>query len=251
MTPALSLVAHRGDRARYPENTLPAMEAAIAVGSRYLEFDVQISADGVPVLIHDATLERTAGRAGNVLEMTARDLATVNVGEPQRFPGKFADVFVPSLADVAARLNKAPDVTVFVEAKRQSIEHHGAGLVLDAIGEALSEARFHWVLISFQADAVSAACRRDWRTGWVLRQFDDTGRHWAKEMTPDYLFVSALRLPAAPATPWAGPWQWVVYDVNTPRLALGLSSRGVELLETDDLLALASHPDLAGGLNDP
>ncbi|MGF1546037.1 MAG: glycerophosphodiester phosphodiesterase family protein, partial [Thiotrichales bacterium] len=52
------LVAHRGYALRYPENTLPAIEAALAAGARYVEIDVQLSADQVPVLFHDRSLMR-------------------------------------------------------------------------------------------------------------------------------------------------------------------------------------------------
>jgi len=51
------LVAHRGWQRRYPENTLPAIKGALDAGARYIEVDVQLSADGVPVLFHDRTLQ--------------------------------------------------------------------------------------------------------------------------------------------------------------------------------------------------
>ena len=63
-TPTPELIAHRGWAYRYPENTLPAIAGALGAGARYVEFDVQITADGVPVLFHDSTLDRTAGRPG-------------------------------------------------------------------------------------------------------------------------------------------------------------------------------------------
>ncbi|HEY9197768.1 MAG TPA: glycerophosphodiester phosphodiesterase family protein, partial [Gammaproteobacteria bacterium] len=47
------LIAHRGYAARHPENTLSALQAAVAAGARWLEFDVQLSADHEPVLLHD------------------------------------------------------------------------------------------------------------------------------------------------------------------------------------------------------
>ena len=50
------LVAHRGYALHYPENTLIGIEAAIRAGARYVEVDVQLSADKVPVLFHDRTL---------------------------------------------------------------------------------------------------------------------------------------------------------------------------------------------------
>ncbi len=79
-------LAHRGDHRRAPENTLAAFRAALAVpGCDGLEFDVRLSADGVPVVLHDATLARVQGRPERAAELTAAELARLGV---------------PSLADV-------------------------------------------------------------------------------------------------------------------------------------------------------
>jgi glycerophosphoryl diester phosphodiesterase len=81
-------LAHRGDWRRAPENTIPALLAALKIPAcGGLEFDVRLSADGVPVLLHDETLERVQGRPEPVREVKARALE---------------DLGVPSLADVLA-----------------------------------------------------------------------------------------------------------------------------------------------------
>jgi glycerophosphoryl diester phosphodiesterase len=73
-------LAHRGDWRRAPENTLPALLAALAVpGCDGLEFDVHAARDGVPVVIHDGTLDRVQGVSGLVRDMTADELATHGV----------------------------------------------------------------------------------------------------------------------------------------------------------------------------
>jgi glycerophosphoryl diester phosphodiesterase len=73
--PALRL-AHRGDWRRAPENTIPAFLAALEVpGCDGLEFDVRAAAGGVPVVIHDETLERVQGVAGRVADLTPDQLA--------------------------------------------------------------------------------------------------------------------------------------------------------------------------------
>jgi glycerophosphoryl diester phosphodiesterase len=83
-------LAHRGDWRRAPENTIEAIEAALAVpGCDGVEFDVRLSADGVPVLLHDETLARVQRRPERVDQVTARDLE---------------DLGVPSLADALAAI---------------------------------------------------------------------------------------------------------------------------------------------------
>ena len=68
------LVAHRGYTLHYPENTLVGLEAAIKAGARYLEVDVQLSADKVPVLFHDRNLQRLCGVGGQVHEFPQQRL---------------------------------------------------------------------------------------------------------------------------------------------------------------------------------
>ncbi|HSL34764.1 MAG TPA: glycerophosphodiester phosphodiesterase [Candidatus Limnocylindrales bacterium] len=69
-------LAHRGDWRRAPENTIPAFLAALAVpGCDGLEFDVHAARDGVPVVIHDETLDRVQAVAGRVRDLTAGELA--------------------------------------------------------------------------------------------------------------------------------------------------------------------------------
>lgn len=83
-------LAHRGDWRRAPENTLPALLAALdAPACDGLEFDVRVAADGVPVLLHDDTLARVQGRPEAVGELPARALV---------------DLGVPALADVLAAI---------------------------------------------------------------------------------------------------------------------------------------------------
>lgn len=94
------LLAHRGDWRVAPENTLAALTAAMRVpGCDGVEFDVQLSRDGVPVVIHDDTLDRVQGRPGRVDAMDAAELVAHGI---------------PMLADVMAAL---PDAWMDVELK--------------------------------------------------------------------------------------------------------------------------------------
>ena len=63
------IVAHRGAPTERPENTLAAFEAAVDAGAAAVEFDVRITADGSPVVIHDATLDRTTGDIRRVADV--------------------------------------------------------------------------------------------------------------------------------------------------------------------------------------
>ncbi|HEY7614826.1 MAG TPA: glycerophosphodiester phosphodiesterase family protein, partial [Gemmatimonadales bacterium] len=85
MNPLLDLtahpvIAHRGASAEAPENTLPAFEAATKGGADAFELDVRLTADGAPVVIHDATLDRTTDRMGPVRGLTLAELRSVDAG---------------------------------------------------------------------------------------------------------------------------------------------------------------------------
>lgn len=90
-------VAHRGYSAVAPENTLPAFAAAVRGGATHVEFDVRTTADGVPVVIHDRTLERTTTGSGHVWELPAASLLALDAGS--WFSPAYAGVRVPTLAE--------------------------------------------------------------------------------------------------------------------------------------------------------
>ena len=76
------LVAHRGWPRRYPENTLVSIEAAIAAGARYVEVDVQLTRDLVPVLFHDENIRRICSMEGTISHYTFEELRRFPASEP-------------------------------------------------------------------------------------------------------------------------------------------------------------------------
>lgn len=78
--------AHRGGGSLAPENTLAGIRLAAAMGYRAVEFDVMLSADGTPVLIHDETLERTTNGAGRVCDTPDTRLFALDAGNGERIP---------------------------------------------------------------------------------------------------------------------------------------------------------------------
>jgi len=116
------IIAHRGDSAHAPENTIAAFRKAIESGADGVEFDVRLANDGVPVIIHDATIARTAGINKRVADMTADRLASVDVGSwfnaayPSQARPEFAAEGVPSLRSVL-RLLETIKGPIYVELK--------------------------------------------------------------------------------------------------------------------------------------
>ena len=94
------IIGHRGASALAPENTLAAFRRAINDGADGIEFDVRLAKDGVAVVIHDATLERTTGSIrSRVSQLTAAELNAIDVGSwfrPSESSRSFAGEKVPS-----------------------------------------------------------------------------------------------------------------------------------------------------------
>ena len=86
-------IAHRGDSSSAPENTIAAFEAAVAAGSDLIEIDVRLAADGVPVIMHDATALRTAGIDAEVAATPSGALGAADAGS--WFGPAFAGAAVP------------------------------------------------------------------------------------------------------------------------------------------------------------
>jgi glycerophosphoryl diester phosphodiesterase len=101
-------IAHRGAAGDAPENTLAAFELAVAQGAEGIELDVQLSADGVPVVIHDKWLRRTTSGKGLVSVHTAAELRGLDAGSwfNRKFPKKarreYVGLRIPTLAEAFA-----------------------------------------------------------------------------------------------------------------------------------------------------
>ena len=90
--------AHRGENARYPENTLPAFQEALRLGAQQIEFDVSRTKDGHLIIMHDLTVDRTTNGSGLVSEMTLEEIRKLDAGIKK--DAKFADTKVPTFEEV-------------------------------------------------------------------------------------------------------------------------------------------------------
>lgn len=101
MTPVF-LYAHRGASAEAPENTLAAFRRALECGADGIELDIHLSADGVPVVLHDDRLERTSDGSGAVADRTVAELAELDAGS--WFSPEFAGEPLPTLEETLGLL---------------------------------------------------------------------------------------------------------------------------------------------------
>jgi glycerophosphoryl diester phosphodiesterase len=123
--------AHRGGCALGPENTMAAFERGLAAGADGLELDVHLSSDGVVVVCHDSTLDRTTNATGRIDRRTAAELSRVDAGyrwsdAEGNHPFRSCGIGVPPLRDV---LRRFPDVPIIIEMK---VDHREMGQALVA-----------------------------------------------------------------------------------------------------------------------
>jgi glycerophosphoryl diester phosphodiesterase len=131
---ARPVIAHRGASGHAPENTLPAFELAVAQGADAVELDVRLTRDGAPVVIHDATLDRTTSLTGPVRGRTLSELRTADAGARftpdggRTHPFRDQAVRVPTLAEV---LWAFPTMPVLIEIKEPEVQEAVRRVLMD------------------------------------------------------------------------------------------------------------------------
>ncbi len=152
------LLAHRCGGAHAPENTLAGLLVAARLGCRAVEFDVMLSRDKVPVLIHDETLMRTAGVPGAVPDLSAVQLQATDVG--QHFHPAFGGEMIPTLEAALAACRQL-GLAANVEIKPAVGLEAETGSVVGAQIQAMPADECPAVLLSsFCAEALQAAAQR-------------------------------------------------------------------------------------------
>jgi len=157
------LMAHRGNRAACPENTLAAFRRALVDGADILETDLHLTSDGVFVCIHDGTVDRTTNGQGAVAEMTLAEVKALRADCGR--PG-FEDERIPTLAEVAALVPTDGMLALELKTDRFLEPEVCRRLVaeLDRAG-----IRGRTVVLSFHAERVLAVCAAapDVPAGWI------------------------------------------------------------------------------------
>jgi glycerophosphoryl diester phosphodiesterase len=190
------------------ENSVAAIRSAVDLGARFVEFDVQMSSDMVPVLMHDACLLRMYGKDRDSFDTSAQGLKALGV---------------ETLSEVIPALGEA---TAFVEIKRDGVAKFGARTVVDRICEICPPDQC--VIISFDQDAALLARAKGFRIGFVLPDLGPASRAHCDVHKPEYVFIDQRHV-TGPV--WPG-FLWVSYEVADKAMAARLMGYGVHLLET-------------------
>jgi glycerophosphoryl diester phosphodiesterase len=231
------IVAHRGYKARYPENTMAAFKAAIASGAHAIECDVQFSRDRVPVIIHDVDLSRTTGDQGRVFDYECRYLMKI-AADKEMVDEWTDDINIPQLSELLELISQYPAVKLFVEIKAESLNYFGMDVVMKALETMLQPFNAQCVIISYEVLALEHVRQHSsLGVGWVLYHYDDTHHQMALDLKPDYLICNHTKL-SLDQMPWQGPWQWMLYEINDASLAECWIKSGIDYIETASVSTL-------------
>ncbi|MEV6850583.1 glycerophosphodiester phosphodiesterase family protein [Actinoplanes sp. NPDC051411] len=208
-------VAHRGYSGVAPENTLPAFAAALRGGATIVEFDVRTTADGVPVVIHDRTLERTTTGTGPVWEAEFDGVRRLDAGA--WFSPAYAGVRVPTLAETID-LIAAADVELLLEIKPPATPEQ-VKVILEQVA---SRGLLDRTIVQSFDPAVVAMVPSEWRRGLLRLRLDpDTlslaislGVAYCNPSIADFFretdIISSLVAAGIEIMPWTAndPAQW-------------------------------------------
>ncbi len=157
-------IAHRGGRAIRPEHTMVAYEHALSVGADVLELDVHATSDGILVVMHDSTIDRTTNGIGAIQELTFEEIRTFDAAfrftedGGETFPFRGQGLLVPTLAEV---FEAFPDVPYVIEVKQESPSIIDAFVVLcrehGAIDQMIGAAFSDQVLVELREAAPEMA----------------------------------------------------------------------------------------------
>jgi len=155
------VAGHRGDRSDAPENTMPAFQAAFASGLEFVETDVQLTADGHAVLLHDPTVDRTTDGTGAVAALTLAQVQGLDAGS--WFGAEFAGTRVPQLGEFLDLLAATPHKKALIELKeywtRDDIRDILDDVFLRGVQNRVVFASFHLGTVANLGDVAAAIPR--------------------------------------------------------------------------------------------
>ncbi len=220
----MQIIGHRGEPGDFPENSFLSFRSAMEHGADGLEYDVRLSADGIPVIIHDETLERTTNGSGRVDAMVFDDLQKLDAGRGEK---------IPSLEQVLQEF--AGKGTHFIELKEAAAAETSAKIIDKILNSGRAQTE-QLVVISFLAEALEIVKKTVPRlhVGVLLEKpdaeiFTTTKKLGAKWLLPTWQLVNKdIVEKMAAARLKIGCW-----TVNGVAEAKKLQEAGVEAIMTD------------------
>lgn len=223
------IIGHRGCAGYAPENTLEAIHTAADMGIDWVELDVKLTKDEVPIIFHDETLERTTNTSGNVAEKTYKELKELDCGS--WYGESFIGVKIPTLEEaIEVLIDRGLGLNLEIK-PCPGRERDTAEVALDLLSTIWDD-HDRLLISSFQHVSLESAMEiaEDWHRGFLLPE--EWPENWA-EMA-EYLQVSTINVNASSIkreqieSAMDMEKQILAYTVNEPDQARVLQSWGVD-----------------------
>ena len=223
-------IAHRGYASAYPENTLIALDAARKAGASFVEVDIQLSSDHIPVLFHDRDLKRLCQQTGAIHDYTFSELEKFNVSDVENFSDKYTSNKITTLQVFIDYLKEHPELNAFIELKRSMIEQFGEKCVLEIILPMFISMEKQIVFISYNQNILKTIHDNTlYATGIVVDDWSKYNKFdsWKSE----WVFCSSDGLPEDNSELKIKP-KIAIFEVGNIGLAKHLMAKGICYLET-------------------
>ncbi len=230
-----TVIGHRCARAVAPENTLAGLERAARMGVGWVEVDVRLTSDGVPVLLHDPTLDRTTNGTGLLSARSAEAVRGLDAG--RWFADAFTGTALPTL-DVFLRALVRLGLGVNLELKTDPDDAHAVAQAALAVARTVWPGETPPVLISsFDPAALESAkaLASTWPRGLLLDNIRADWRSAAERVEASAIIVNhqAIKGPESVSALTDGGRTILSFTVNDPARARQLRAWGISAVITD------------------
>lgn len=159
-------VAHRGFSAEAPENTLPAFLLAWRRGFRYVETDIQFTADGIPVCLHDQWIDRTSNGKGRIDQMTLEQVREYDFGS--WMAEGYAGAEIPTFEEFL-KLCRILGLRPYIELKAETVTQDRVPTLVEMVKALGMENQVSWISFSFALLETVRDCDETARLGYLVR----------------------------------------------------------------------------------
>ncbi len=227
------LIAHRGYAAKYPENSLIAMKKAVELGVSMLEMDIQLTKDKQAVLLHDDTLERVSSSSKLIFDLSIADLKNYSLSEIDRFGSQYKTNPFATLDDMVELARDKTHLTLLVEAKQDSINHYTAKVFADVLASQLNIIKSQVIIIAYDYEFLKWMKKNEiFKIGYILSKWQDLALLSNEEIKPELVISNFKKVPHDYLGFSQSVWDWVLYEITDPKIALDFAAKGVKYIET-------------------
>lgn len=230
------VIGHRGAAAYAPENTLEGLHTAADMGVEWVEFDVKLTKDGVPILFHDDTLDRTTNGTGPVMVRTYAELKELEAGS--WFSDSFAGIKIPTLEEAVEVLIER-DLGLNLEIKPcPGREKETAEVALDILSQIWDD-HDKLLISSFSHVALEVArdLAPDWARGFLMpEEWPENWQEIAEYLSPATVNINGNAITREELEDLIDTLELPIlaYTINNPDKARQLQGWGVDGFFTDN-----------------